>query len=125
LRSAALGDVTKQKRSTLKGSDRTGRTFRVQKTARLPESAVAKVLEAWYCVPPEREEPVVQVFLAGRGPMWGEVRLDRGRLVLEVFGGEPLVLPAEELREVLRLAEERLQGVSEPCVQEDPVSRDG
>lgn len=68
-----------------------------------------KTLEAWYCVPPDRDGPVVQVALAGRGPVWGEVRLDAGRLVVEVFGrsdGEPLILPADELREILRLAEE-------------------
>ena len=78
---------------------------------------MGKTLEAWYCVPPDRDEPVVQVALAGSGPVWGEVRLDSGRLVLEVFGrsdGEPLVLPADELREVLRLADDRLHGTAEP-----------
>jgi hypothetical protein len=58
---------------------------------------VGKTLEAWFCVPPDRDEPVVQVALAGCGPVWGEVRLDAGRLVLEVFGrpdGGSLVLPA-------------------------------
>ena len=76
-----------------------------------------KTLEAWYCVPPDRDGPVVQVALAGRGPVWGEVRLDAGRLVVEVFGrsdGEPLILPADELRELLRLAEETLRGTAEP-----------
>jgi len=65
---------------------------------------VGKTLEAWYRVPPDRDEPVVQVALAGRGQVWGEVRLEVGRLVVEIFGrsdGEPLVLPAAELLEVL------------------------
>ena len=75
-----------------------------------------KALEAWYCVPPDRDQPVVQVALSRCGPVWGEVRVVSGRLVLEVYGhprGEALVLPADELREVLRLAEERLQGTAE------------
>jgi hypothetical protein len=78
---------------------------------------VEKTLEAWYCVPPDRDEPVVQVALAGRGPVWGEVRLEVGRLLVEIFGrsdGEPLILPADELREVLRLAGETLRGTAEP-----------
>src|SRR5262245_53406131 len=70
-----------------------------------------KTLEAWYCVPPDRDEPLVHVALAASGPVWGEIRLDADRLVLEVYSrsdGQPLVLPADELREVLRLAEEKL-----------------
>ncbi len=42
--------------------------------------------------------------LAGCGSVWGEVRSDAGRLVLEVFGrpdGGSLLLPADELRETL------------------------
>ena len=81
-----------------------------------------KTLEAWYCVPPDRDGPVVQVALAGRGPVWGEVRLDAGRLVVEVFGrsdGEPLILPADELRELLRLAEETLRGTAVPGTAAD------
>jgi len=83
---------------------------------------VGKTLEAWYCVPPDRDEPVVQVAMAGSGPVWGEVRLDAGRLVVEVFGrsdGEPLIMPAEELREVLRLAGETLRGTAEPTAPAD------
>lgn len=83
---------------------------------------MGKTFEAWYCVPPDRDEPVVQIALAGSGPVWGEIRLDAGRLVLEVFGvpsGGPLRLPADELREVLRLAEERLRGTAEPSAAAD------
>ncbi len=83
---------------------------------------MGKTLEAWYCVPPDRDGPVVQVALAGRGPVWGEVRLEVGRLVVEIFGrsdGEPLILPADELREVLRLAGETLRGTAEPGAAAD------
>ena len=76
---------------------------------------MGKTLEAWYCIPPDRDEPVVEVALAGVGPVWGEARLDAGRLVLEVFGRTdcaPLVVPVDELREVLRLAGERLRGTA-------------
>lgn len=83
---------------------------------------MGKTLEAWYCVPPDRDEPVVQVALSGRGPVWGEVRLEVGRLVVEIFGrsdGEPLILPADELREVLRRAGETLRGTTEPGAAAD------
>lgn len=76
---------------------------------------MGKTLEAWYCVPPDRDEPVVQVAMADRGPVWGEVRLDDGRLVLEVFaheGSDPLVVSVDELQEALRRAEERLRAPS-------------
>jgi hypothetical protein len=68
-------------------------------------------LEAWYCVPADRDEPVVQIALAGSGPECGEVRSDGGRLVLELFtrqDGTTWVLPVDELLEVFRLAEVRL-----------------
>ena len=87
---------------------------------------MGKTLEAWYCVPPDRDEPVVQVALSGCGPVWGVARLDGGRLVLEVFGrsdGEPLVLPADELREVLQLAEDRLRSAAEPGAAPDGAAR--
>jgi hypothetical protein len=70
-----------------------------------------KTLEAWYGVPPDREAPVVQLFLADGGPQWGEVSASGGRLVLQVFPpacGSALSLPVEELLEVLHLARERL-----------------
>lgn len=82
---------------------------------------MGKTLEAWYCVPPDRDGPVVHVALAGGGAVWGEVRLEAGRLVVEIFGrsdGEPLILPADELREVLRLAGETLRGTDEPAAAE-------
>ena len=71
-----------------------------------------KTLEAWYCVPPERDDPVIQLFIAGCGPQWGEVSRSDGKLVLEVFPartGESWVLSVEELLVVLRLADERLR----------------
>jgi hypothetical protein len=45
-----------------------------------------------------------------------EVRFEAGRLVVEIFGrsdGEPLILPVDELREVLRLAGEMLRGTDD------------
>jgi len=74
---------------------------------------VTKTLEAWYCIPPDREEPIIQIALAGTGPIWGEVRLEDGRLVLEMYPhpeGGNWVLPVDELREVLRRAEDKLRG---------------
>lgn len=73
-----------------------------------------KTLEAWYGVPPERESPVVQLFLAGCGPQWGEVVAQDGQLILEIShpvagAGIALSLPVEELLEVLRLARDRLK----------------
>jgi hypothetical protein len=77
----------------------------------LSEGCPLKTLEAWYGVPPERETPVVQLFLANGGPQWGEISTSGGCLVLEVFppaSGSNLLLPVEELLEVLHLAEQRL-----------------
>ncbi len=71
-----------------------------------------KTLEAWYGVPPDRDDPVVQLFLAPDGPQWGEVRLSEGGLVLEVFASvseKGVLLPIKELREVLRIAENQLR----------------
>jgi hypothetical protein len=62
-------------------------------------------------VPPDRDTPVVQLFLADCGPQWGEVNTSGGRLVLEVFppaSGSALSLPVEELLEALHLAQQRL-----------------
>jgi hypothetical protein len=70
-----------------------------------------KTLEAWYGVPPERETPVVQLFLAGDGPQWGELSTSGGRLILKVFppaSGPTLSLPVDELLEILHLAQQRL-----------------
>jgi hypothetical protein len=79
-----------------------------------------KTLEAWYGVPSDRDEPVVQLFLANNGPQIGEVRLAEGKLVLEVFPsteGASWVLPVEELREVIRIAETRLKPQNVPIAE--------
>jgi len=77
---------------------------------------MGKSLEAWYCIPPDRDEPVVHVALGDFGPICGEIRLNAGRLVLEMYAppdGGNWVLPVDELREVLQRAEERLSGPNE------------
>lgn len=71
-----------------------------------------KTLEAWYGTPPDRAEPVVQLFLAGEGPQWGEVSRRNGRLVLEIYPAPPKgnwQLPLDELTEVMKVAAERLK----------------
>ena len=68
-----------------------------------------KTLEAWYGAPPDRDEPVVQLFLANNGPQIGEVREHNDGLILELFRmTSSLVIPLEELQEVLRIAQNRL-----------------
>jgi len=77
---------------------------------------MGKSLEAWYCFPPDRDEPIVQVALANSGPICGEIRLNAGRLVLEMYAppdGGNWVLPVDELREVLQRAEGRLSSSTE------------
>jgi hypothetical protein len=72
-----------------------------------------KTLEAWYCIPPEREDPIIQIALAGSGPICGEVRREGDRLVLEVYprgDTDNWLLPVDELCEILRRAEGKLLG---------------
>lgn len=72
---------------------------------------VVKTLEAIFGVPPDEETSVVQVFHV-RGALVAEIRLRNGRIAVDLLDsetgdGDPL--PADELAEIVRLAEARLR----------------